>query len=97
MITRIWLTAFFAFGTSFWYEAATGSTWSWPGVVGMLFTLLALNELLGKRRGLLVGLWAGCAALGEYQFAFVVPVYVFMIWRGNSGQNNLFTTTFQNP
>jgi hypothetical protein len=78
---QIWLTAFFAFGTSFWYETAVGNTWSWPGVVGMLFTLLALNELLGKRRGLLVGLWAGMAFLGEYQYGFCVPVYLWMVWR----------------
>lgn len=80
-LRRLYLTAFFAFGTTFWYEAAKGDTWAMPSVVGTLFTLLTLNEIFGRRRGWLVGLWAGCAALGQYQYAFVIPVYAWMMWR----------------
>lgn len=80
-MNRLYLTAFFAFGTTLWYEAAKGDTWTLPSVVGMMFTLLCLNEIFGKRRGLLVGLWAGLAALGQYQYGFCVPVYAFMLWR----------------
>jgi hypothetical protein len=75
-MNRIWLTSFFAFGTIMWYETVNGSSWEVSMLVAVLMTLLALNELYGKGRPLLVGLWAGLAGIARYDLVLVWPVYV---------------------
>ena len=76
---RIWLTIFFGLGTIVWFESTSGGSWELTMVVAVLFTLLALDETLGRGRGALVGLWAACAALSRYDLAFVWPIYVLLI------------------
>ncbi len=44
------------------------------------FTLLALCELLGARRGWLVALYAACAAESRFSLLLVIPVYAAMLW-----------------
>jgi hypothetical protein len=77
---RIWLTAFFGFGTIIWFESTSGGSWELTMVVAVLFTLMALDETFGQARPVLVGLWAACAALARYDLAFVWPIYVLLIW-----------------
>lgn len=48
-------------------------------------TLLALNELFGKARPLVVGSWAAVATLARYDLVLVWPFYLAMLWaRGQS-------------
>jgi hypothetical protein len=77
---RIWLTGFFGAGTIIWFESTSGGSWELTMVVAVLFTLLALDEILGECRPLLVGLWAGCAALSRYDLGFVWLIYVVMVF-----------------
>lgn len=77
---RTWLTGFFGAGTIIWFEATTGGSWELTMVVAVLFTLLAMDEVLGEARGALVGLWAACAALSRYDLAFVWPIYVVLVF-----------------
>ena len=82
---QVWLTVFFGLGTTFWYEATLGDSWNFAVVVSVPMTLLALNELFGKARPVIVGLCAGLAALARYDLVLAWPFYLALLWaRGQS-------------
>jgi hypothetical protein len=79
----IWLTAFFGIGTTLWYEATLGASWDFVLVVSVLPTLLALNELFGKARPWVVGVFAALAALGRNDLVMAWPIYgLILLVRG---------------
>lgn len=81
----VWLTGFFVFGTVFFYEATLGASWGLTSILSLVPTLLALSECSrAEPRWLLVGLWAGFAALGRYDLAGVFPLYGVIALRGMS-------------
>ena len=89
-----WLVAFFAFGTTFCYEATLGASWNFALVASTPFTLLAIAEVTRNERfnphfnfegaqrdyarPVLVGLWAGIAALARYDLVLAFPVYLWL-------------------
>ena len=73
--TRIWLTAFFAFGTIMWSESINGGSWQVSMLVANLMTLLALCEVFGDERSFWIGLWGSLAALARYDLSLLIPVY----------------------
>lgn len=75
-----WLTVFFAFGTVVFYEGTLGASWGFTLVVSCIPTLLALIELQEHQRPILVGLWAGLAALARNDLVLVIPVYGLLLW-----------------
>jgi hypothetical protein len=82
---QLWLTIFFGAGTTFWYEATLGDSWNFAVVMSVPATLIALNELFGKARPFVVGLFAGLAALARYDLFLAWPFYVALLWlRGQS-------------
>jgi hypothetical protein len=82
---QVWLTIFFGVGTTFWYEATLGDSWNFAVVMSVPATLLVLNELFGKARPFVVGLWAGLAALARYDMVLAWPFYLALLWaRGQS-------------
>ena len=79
---RLLLTGFFFVGTDVWWCAMYGDVWFVAHSSAVCFTMLALVELTGKRRGWLVallGALAGFALLGAlaqrpaFYAAFAVP------------------------
>ncbi|HZO93499.1 MAG TPA: hypothetical protein VFB22_06980 [Candidatus Baltobacteraceae bacterium] len=70
------LAAFAAFGTSLFAGALDGGVWFMAHVSAFAFTVLALVEMTGKRRGWLVGIFAACAGLSRYPLLPVVAIYV---------------------
>jgi hypothetical protein len=48
-------------------------------VSAVCFTLLALVELAGKRRGWLVALWAVCAVESRFSMIAALPVYAYLL------------------
>ena len=76
---RLWLTAFFGLGTTLWYEATLGASWDFVLVVSVLPTLLALNELFGKARPWVVGVFAALAALGRNDLVLAWPAYALLL------------------
>jgi hypothetical protein len=76
---RVWLTVFFGAGTIIWYETVNGSSWAFTMVVAIMFTLAALDEIFGDARPLLVGIFAGAAALTRYDLAPVWPIYMLLV------------------
>jgi hypothetical protein len=76
------LTATFFAGTSLLWCAMLGDVWFLEHVAAVCFTLFALLELTGRRRGWVVGLCAGCAFESRFTLALAVPFYAVLLARG---------------
>ncbi|GAC1652298.1 MAG: hypothetical protein NVS9B12_01550 [Vulcanimicrobiaceae bacterium] len=87
-ITSLWLCAFLLAGTDLLWCAMLGDVWFLAHVSAVCFTLLAIVELLGRKRGWLVALWAVCAAESRFTMALVVPVYAYMLATNVSGERD---------
>ena len=70
-ISRLLLTAGFAFGTVHFYAAITGTVWFFAHIMAVFFLLLAILEFFGQRRPVLLGFLTGCAFLSR-EFSVVV-------------------------
>ncbi|HEY9085275.1 MAG TPA: hypothetical protein VIN40_04970 [Candidatus Tyrphobacter sp.] len=77
--TNAWLCAFLLAGTDLLWCAMLGDVWFIAHVSAACFTLLALVELSGKRRGWLVALWAACAAESRFTLLLALPVYAYLL------------------
>ena len=72
---RFWLALLFGFSTAIWWVTTRGGVWHTGHLVATLLTLLALIELFGRRRALLVGLLGGAAFLTRAPVVFAMPAY----------------------
>jgi hypothetical protein len=72
------LTAFAATGTSFLSCAADGSVWCFAHIAAFTFSIFAINEMLGRQRGWLVGLFACAAGLSRY--SLLPAILVYLVW-----------------
>jgi hypothetical protein len=70
-----WICAFLLAGTDLLWCAMLGDVWFIAHVAALCFTLLALLELAGKRRGWLVALYAACAVESRFSMILAIPVY----------------------
>ena len=77
--SRIVLTLFLLFGTDLFFCGVYGDVWYLAHVSAVCFTLFALVEVTGKKRGWLVMLWAICAAFSRFSLVLAIPVYVFLL------------------
>lgn len=76
-----WICAFLLAGTDLLWCAMLGDVWFTAHVSAVCFTLLALVELAGKRRGWLVALFAACAFESRFSMIAALPVYMYLLWR----------------
>jgi hypothetical protein len=74
-----WICAFLLAGTDLLWCATLGDVWFLAHVSAVCFTMLALAELAGKRRGWLVALLAACAFESRFSMIGALPVYVYML------------------
>jgi len=79
-IPRLVLTAFFGFGTVFWWCAVNPNIWMFAHVACVTFLLFALAEWYGERRLWLVGLLFACAALTRAPAILAVPPFLVWTW-----------------
>jgi hypothetical protein len=77
-----WICAFFLAGTDLLWCAMLGDVWFIAHVSACCFTMLALLELAGKRRGWLVALFAACAVESRFTMILALPVYVYLLTAG---------------
>jgi hypothetical protein len=77
--TNLWICAFLLAGTDLLWCAMLGDVWFIAHVSSVCFTMLALVELAGKKRGWLVALWAGCAVFSRFDLVLAVPVYAYLL------------------
>lgn len=77
-----WLVAAFFLGTAYWWcMLASGGVWYFAHVVAVSAMLLALNEVLGKGRGLRVGLFVGAAFLSRQLSIYAWFFCAAALWR----------------
>jgi hypothetical protein len=79
-----WICGFLLAGTDLLWCAMLGDVWFVAHVAAVCFTLLALVELVGKRRGWMVALFAACAFESRFSLILAVPVYLYMLARGDT-------------
>ncbi len=77
--TNAWICAFALAGTDLLWAAMLGDVWFLAHVSAVAFTMLALAELAGGKRGWLVALYACCALLSRFGLVLAVPVYAWML------------------
>ncbi len=78
-----WICAFLLAGTDLLWCGMLGDVWFLAHVSAVCFTMLALVELAGKRRGWLVALFAACAFESRFSMALALPVYAYLLWRAH--------------
>ncbi len=74
-----WICAFLLAGTDLLWCAMLGDVWFVAHVCAVCFTMLALVELAGRRRGWLVALFAACAFESRFSMIAVLPVYLYLL------------------
>ncbi|HEX4012520.1 MAG TPA: hypothetical protein VHX17_01385 [Candidatus Cybelea sp.] len=74
-----WICAFFLAGTDLLWCAMLGDVWFIAHVSACCFTMLALLELTGKRRGWLVALFAACAVESRFSMILALPFYAYWL------------------
>ncbi len=80
--TTMLLCVFLLLGTDLFWCAMLGDVWFIAHVASVAFTLLALRELLGARRAVLVALYAAAAVESRFTMVVVLPVYAALLWFG---------------
>lgn len=78
-IANIWICAFLLAGTDLLWCAMLGDVWFIAHVCAVCFTLLALVELAGKRRGWLVAIYGACAIFSRFDLVLALPVYAYLL------------------
>ncbi|HYL27336.1 MAG TPA: hypothetical protein VEW74_05835 [Candidatus Nitrosotalea sp.] len=78
-VANAWICAFLLAGTDLLWCATLGDVWFLAHVSALCFTMLALVELTGKRRGWLVALFAACAVESRFSMILALPVYAYLL------------------
>jgi hypothetical protein len=82
-----WLILAVFFGTGYWFAIFTSHhVYAFAHITSFMFQLLIVNELLGKRRWWLTGLFIGCTFLTRqftiFYFAFAVGYMIYLHQEG---------------
>ena len=77
--SNAWICAFLLAGTDLLWCGVLGDVWFVAHVSVVCFTMLALVELAGKRRGWLVAILAGCAFESRFSMVAALPVYAYLL------------------
>ena len=79
LVDRVWLVLLFGFSTQIWWVTTRGGVWHTGHLVATGLTLMALIELFGRRRPLIVGLLGGAAFLTRAPLLLAMPIYALML------------------
>ncbi|MGH2511095.1 MAG: hypothetical protein ACRDGQ_00265, partial [Candidatus Limnocylindrales bacterium] len=79
LVDRVFLVVLFGFSTQIWWVTTRGGVWHTGHLVATGLTLMALIELFGRRRALLVGLLGGAAFLTRAPVVLALPIYALML------------------
>ena len=90
---RALLTAVFAFGTTLWYTAETGTAWYISHSVAIMLATAAIVLALDRRWPWLCGVLLGCATLARLPVGLGAPFYLAMLvgigWPPRIARENL--------
>lgn len=76
-------------GTILWFMSATGSVWYLGQISAAFFLTAAINETLGKKRPLLIGILVGAAYLSRVNTLMALPFFLFLIPKDKNLFKNL--------
>ena len=79
LYVRIALCGFLLLGTDLFWCATFGDVWFIAHVASVAFTMLALWELVGARRGWLVAFFGACAVEARFATVLALPVYAALL------------------
>ena len=79
LVDRVWLVVLFGFSTQIWWVTTRGGVWHTGHLIATGLTLMALIELFGRRRPLIVGLLGGAAFLTRAPVLLAMPIYALML------------------
>ena len=86
---KLALAVVFGAGTSHWYVASMGNVWSTAHVCAVTFVCLYANEVLGRNRPGLAGLWLGLAGLSRPPCWFAFPFFLVLTLAGDKERPQL--------
>jgi hypothetical protein len=78
-VHNAWICAFLLAGTDLLWGAMLGDVWFIAHVSSVCFTMLALVECAGKKRGWLVAIFGACAILSRFDMVLALPVYAYLL------------------
>jgi len=78
----VWLVVFLLAGTDLLWCSMLGDVWFVAQTSAVTFTLLALCELAGARRGWLVALLGALALGSRFTLVMALPVFAWWVWDG---------------
>jgi hypothetical protein len=84
-VSRLGLTAAYAFGSVYFFTALEGTVWFASHVVAALVTVLYLRASLGAARPLSAGLWLGCAMATRGQLVLLAIFFLGEAFRVSGG------------
>ena len=73
------LLLFLFAGTDLWWCSMLGDVWFISHTAAVAFTFLALDEAFGKKRSLLVALWAVLAFGSRFTMVLALPLYAYIL------------------
>jgi len=79
----IWSALLIGLGSIVWFLSTVGSVWYLGQITSALFLTLAIIEILGKKRPVLLGILLGATYLSRIHLALTFPIFAFLIWREN--------------
>jgi hypothetical protein len=82
-VSRVFLIVFLFAGTDYWWCAELGDVWFLAHLCALTATLLAMLELLGKRRAWLIALYTVAAVESRNTALLSVPFMVYMFGSGD--------------
>jgi 4-amino-4-deoxy-L-arabinose transferase-like glycosyltransferase len=89
-----WLMSGLFFGTGFWYALFVSHHLNaFAHITSFLFQLLIINEILGKRRWWLIGIFIGCTFLTrQFTFFYILFAAGFMFYEYKVREDKLYLT-----
>jgi len=83
---ELWLVALLAFGTVLFFSSVQGKVWYTAQVCGVAFALVYTWASVEAKHPVAAGLALGAAALTRTAMAFMLPLFVFELWRCRRGE-----------
>ncbi|MBU0975174.1 MAG: glycosyl transferase family 39 [Patescibacteria group bacterium] len=83
-----WLNLAFFLGTGYWYVLQSSSgVWFFAHIVAITCIFFAIDEALGKGRGLLIGLFLGEAFLSRQVMLYAFFFLLAAVWKNSNFKN----------
>ena len=83
---ELWLVALLAFGTVLFFSSVQGKVWYTAQVCGVALALVYTWASIEAKHPLAAGLALGAAALTRTAMAFMLPLFLFELWRSRRGE-----------